>query len=120
LRLLSDSEQAVASADIRELITSSGQTAILLRKQAGETLYGTDEGEFCEVGTLTLEMNQTPAKDLAKQIDAEACVLPEADVRACDRVRYGGCDYRVQTVVPHSLFGSLTHKVLELVVLHES
>jgi len=26
----------------------------------------------------------------------------------------------VQTVVPHSLFGSLTHKVLELVVLHES
>ncbi len=29
-----------------------------------------------------------------------------------------GRDFRVQTVAPQSLFGVLTHKVLELVVLH--
>jgi len=118
LKLLSDVEKVDAAGDVRELITSSDQTATLLRKQTSESLYGSDEGEFAEVCTMMLEMNLTPPKDLAKQIDALACVLNELDVRVEDRVRYAGCDYRVQTVAPQSLFGVVTHKVLELVVLH--
>ena len=118
MRPLSDVEKADAAADVRELITSSSQTATLLRKQAGENLYGSDEGEFVEVCSFALELSETPPKDLAKQADALASVLPELDVRVEDRVRLEGRDFRVQTVAPQSLFGILTHKVLELVELH--
>ena len=118
MRLLSDAERTVAAADVRELITSSGQTATLLRKQTGENLYGSDEGEFVEVCSFALELSETPPKDLAKQADALASVLPELDVRVEDRVHIQGRDFRVQTVAPQSLFGILTHKVLELVELH--
>ena len=116
--ILTDPEKAAAASQVRELIASSGQTAILLRKQTGENLYGSDEGEFAEVCQFLAELSGNPPKDLAKQADAVASVLPELDVRVEDRVRFAGSDYRVQTVVPQSLFGVLTHKVLELVVLH--
>ncbi len=118
MSLLSDVERQSAAADVRELIESSGQTATLLRKQTGEVLYGSDEGEFVEVCAFALELSATPPKDLAKQVDGLASVLPELDVRVEDRVRFSGFDYRVQTVVPQSLFGVITHKVLELVMLH--
>lgn len=118
MRLLSDVEKATAAADVRELIASSEQTATLLRKQLGESLYGSDEGEFVEVCTFPLELSETPPMDIAKRADAAASVLPELDARVEDRVRFDGRDFRVQTVSPQSLFGVLTHKVLELVVLH--
>lgn len=116
--LLSSAEQAEAAAQVRELITSSGQTAVLLRKQEGENLYGTDEAQFAETCAFPLELKQTPPADLAKKIDATASVLPELDVRATDRVRSAGIEYRVQTVVEESLFGVVTHKTLELVRLN--
>lgn len=118
MKLLSDVEKAAAAADVRELITSSGQTATLLRKQVGESLYGSDDGGFAEVCSFPFELSETPPKDLAKQVDAVASVLPELNVRVEDRVRFDGRDFRVQTVSPQSLFGVLTHKVLELVILH--
>ena len=118
MKLLSDVERAAAAADVRELIASSGQTAALLRKRVGESLYGSDEGEFSEICSFPLELSETPPKDLAKQVDAVASVLPELDVRVEDRVRFDGRDFRVQTVSPQSLFGVVTHRVLELVVLH--
>jgi hypothetical protein len=116
--MITDSEKVAAASQVRELITSSGQTAVLLRKQAGESLYGSGEGEFVEVCQFLLEMSCTPPVDLAKQADALASVLPELDVRVEDRVRLAGCDYRVQTIAPQSLFGVLTHKVVELVRLY--
>ncbi len=119
MRLLSDVEKAAAAGDVRELIISSGQTAALLRKQTGENLYGSDEGEFTEVCTFVLEFIAAPPIDIAKRADAAASVLPELDVRVEDRVRFGGRDYRVQTVADQSLFGVVTHKVLELVKLHD-
>ncbi len=119
MRILSDVEKATAAGDVRELITSSGQTATLLRKQAGENLYGSDEGEFTEVCTFPLEMSETPPIDIAKRADAVASVLPGLDVRVEDCVRFDGRDYRVQTVAEQSLFGVVTHKVLELVKLHD-
>jgi len=100
------------------MIEASGQTAALLRKQSGENLYGSDEGEFQEVCTFALEFSDTPPVDLAKRADAAACVLPELDVRVEDRVHFQGRDFRVQTVSPQSLFGTVTHKVIELVILH--
>lgn len=118
MRLLSDAEKATAAAEVRELITSSGQTATLLRKQVGESLYGSDEGEFAEVCSFPLELSETPPVDIAKRADAAAGVLPELGVRVEDRVRFDGRDFRVQTVSPQSLFGVLTHKVLELVRLY--
>ena len=118
--LLSQYEQAQAVIQVQELITSSGQVAILLRKQDGENLYGTDEGAFAEVCTFQLELNQTPPVDITKSIDAKASVLPELDVRVTDRVRFGDIEYRIQTVAEESLFGIVTHKVIELVILHGS
>ncbi|MCL4500209.1 MAG: hypothetical protein M1335_08285 [Chloroflexi bacterium] len=103
---------------MKELISASGQVGTLLRKQAGEHLYGSDDEPFAEVCTFALELTTTPPKDLAKQVDALASVLPELDVRVEDRVRFEGRDYRVQTVVPQPLFGIVTHKVVELVILH--
>lgn len=94
--------------------------ATLLRKQVDETLYGSDDGEFLEVCTFEVEFSDNPPVDLAKKVDAAACVLPELDVRMEDRVRFLGCDYRAQTVTPQSLFGVITHKVLELVRLYAS
>jgi len=118
MTILTDSEKAAAASEVRDLITASGQTATLLRKQTGENLYGSDEGEFVEVCAFPLELSETPPKDLARQADALASVLPELYVRVEDRVHIQGRDFRVQTVAPQSLFGVLTHKVLDLVILH--
>ena len=120
MKLLSEAEKLTAASEVRDLIVSSGQTATLLRKQSGENLYGSDEGTFAEICTFPLELSETPPVDIAKRADGVASVLPELDVRVEDRVRSGGCDYRVQTIAPQSLFGVVTHKVLELVILHGS
>ena len=120
MSILTDNEKATAATEVRSLIVASGQTATLLRRQTGESLYGSDEGQFAVVCTFSIELTVTPPKDLVKQVDATASVLPELDARVEDRVRYEGCDYRVQTVIPQSLFGVTTHKLLELVLLHGS
>lgn len=99
---------------------ASEQTATLLRKQAGENLYGSDEGEFAQVCEFLLDLSETPPVDIAKRADALASVLPELDVRVEDRVRFDDRDFRVQTTSVQSLFGIVTHKVLELVRLHGS
>lgn len=118
MRLLSEAEKSTAASQVRDLVVSSGQEATLLRKQVCENLYGSDEGTFTELCTFPLELSETPPADIAQRADAVASVLPELVVRVEDRVRFQGCDYRVQTITPQSLFGVLTHKVLELVKLH--
>lgn len=118
--LISDSEMTMAASDVRELITSSDQTATLLRRQDDENLYGSDDGEFVEVCVFPLELTWSPSKYITNNADGLACVLPELDVRAEDRVRIDGCDFRVQTVVSQPLFGVITHTVIELVKLHGS
>lgn len=117
--ILTDTEKAAAAGEVRSLIIASGQSATLLRKQTGENLYGTDEGAFADVGTFALEFSETPPADIAQKADAVASVLPELDVRVEDRVRFEGREFRVQAVAPQSLFGVVTHKVLELVMLHD-
>ena len=118
--LISDAEKITASADVRELIESSGQRATLFRTTSGERLYGSDDSEFSEVCEFSLEITWSPSKYITNNADGLACVLPELDVRVEDRVHIDGCDYRVQTVVPQPLFGVITHTVIELVKLHGS
>ncbi|MHB1001466.1 MAG: hypothetical protein ACYC27_19680 [Armatimonadota bacterium] len=120
ISLLSDADMCEAALIIRMLITSSGQSAVLLRKDDTASLYGTDEGVFTEVCSFQLEMKDTPPLYIVKQNDAEASVLPELDVRVTDRIRFNSTDYRVQSVVEESLFGVMTHKTIKLVKLHGS
>ncbi|MHB9037895.1 MAG: hypothetical protein ACYC64_14655 [Armatimonadota bacterium] len=117
---MSDSEKAAAAGDVRELIESCGQEAVLLRKQSGEQLYGSDDESFVDVCAFKLEFVRTPPEDIANKIDATASVLPELDVRSEDRVSVGSDSFRVQTVVDELLFGVVTHKTLKLVRLHGS
>jgi len=100
------------------MICSSGQMAAVLRRDVGENLFGHDAEPFNEVGTLPLELNRTPPEDLPGDIDAVASVLPEADVRAEDRLAAESEAYRVQAVVEERLFGVVTHKSLRLVKIH--
>jgi hypothetical protein len=118
--LLSSYEQAEAAVVVRQLIVSSGQTATLLRRQDEESLYGVDEGTFVEVCVFPVWLNATPPVDLSRKVDATASVLPDLDVRVTDRVRVSLTEYRVQAVVEESLFGVVTHKTLELVLLDGS
>lgn len=116
--MLSEWEKNQAASVVQRLIRASGQTGRLLRAQAGERLFGSDEATFVEICTLPLELVPTPPADLVGKIDATASVLPGADVRAEDRLEIAGITYRVQTVKPESLFGIVTHQHLELVRLH--
>lgn len=116
--MLTNYEKTQAASVVQRLIRASDQTGRLLRAQAGERLFGTDEAPFAEICILPLELMSTPPADLAGKIDATASVLPDADIRAEDRLEAGGQMYRVQTVTPESLFGVVTHQRLELVLLH--
>lgn len=118
--LITPSEQSDAMGEIRNLILASGQQGMLLRKQLAEYLYGSDDESYAEVTAFPLELTETPPIDLGRKVDATASVLPELEIRAEDRIRYQDTDYRVQTVSEQSLFGVITHKVLELVKLYES
>jgi hypothetical protein len=116
--MLTEREKIQAAAEVRSLILASGQTGILLRAEAGERLFGSDEVPFVEVCSFPLELVRTPPEDLSRSIDATASVLPELDARAEDRVEMSAASYRIQTVEEQRLFGVLTHKTLKLVLLH--
>ena len=116
--LLSGPERASAVSDVRAMICASGQEAAVLRREAGENLYGHDEEPYAEVGTIPLELNRTPPEDLPGGIDAVASVLPEANVRAEDWLAIDAEVFRVQTVEEENLFGVMTHKALKLVRIH--
>ncbi len=120
MSLLSNEERAAAARDVRELILGSGQEVVLLRSTPGEKLYGSDDEAFTEVGRFPGEIVLAPAKDLKQDIDGVASVLPELDIRPEDRLRFGGIDYRVQTVKDESLFGIVTHRIAEMVRIHGS
>jgi hypothetical protein len=118
MALLSPAEKVALLAPVREMIESSGQQAILLRRVDGENLYGSDDAAYLPVqprAPFPIEFILTPPEDLSDHIDATACVLPEVDVRAQDRLQVGDAQYRVQTMVEQNLFGVVTHKVLKLV-----
>jgi hypothetical protein len=119
MSLLTDGAKAQSAADVREMILASGQQATLSRCDPGEKLFGHEDETFVQIGTIPVELNRTPPVELPGDIDAVASVLPEADVRAQDRLELDGEAYRVQTVVEERLFGGITHKALRLVKVHD-
>jgi hypothetical protein len=116
--MLTDYEKTQAASVVQRLILASGQEGRLLRVLAGERLFGSDEAPFMEICTLPLELVPTPPTDLTGKIDATASVLPDADVRAEDRLEISNVMFRIQTVTQENLFGIVTHQRLELVRLH--
>ena len=89
-----------------------------MRAVPGERLYGSDDLSYEAIRTFLLEFIETPPEDLAQKIDASACVLPELDIRAEDRISVGDDKFRVQAVQPERCFGVVTHQVIKLVRLH--
>jgi len=120
MTLLSSAEKKEAAWEVRRLILASGQEAMLLRKVTHEDLYGSDDATYEEVGAFPFEFVKTPPEELSQNIDATACVLPELQIGAEDRLRINGEKYRVQTVEEQRLFGVTTHKDLKLVRIHGS
>jgi len=118
MTLATEAERAQAVADIRAIILAAGQQAVLSRAVPGERLYGADEAEYAPVGTIPVECVPTPPEELSQKIDGTANVLPEAEVRAQDRLVIDGMTYRVQAIREERWFGVVTHQVVSLVRLH--
>jgi len=106
-----------AAKEVRWLIEQSGVTGQVTRPQAAGqgSFYGEAETSEPEVGTVPLEMQDLPPKDLTEiGADAVACVLPDAGVQEQDFLAIGETRYRVTAVKPHNFFGTVTHLDLHL------
>lgn len=115
---MSEKERASATADVEQLILSSGQTAMVQRIVPGERLYGSDDETYSDIVEIPLELNETPPEELSDKIDAVASVLSDADVLGEDRLVTDSGTYRIQSVEDVHFFGAVTHKILQLVKLH--
>ena len=98
--------------EVRWIILQSKVTATLLRPEvAGEdSFYGANEENEMEIGTIPIEMQDLPPKDLSEiGADAVASVLHDSDVNEQDFLVIGSTRYRVTEVKPHNFFGVVTH-----------
>ncbi len=116
--LLTERERAQAVSDVARLILASGQTAMVQRMVPGERLYGSDDATYSDIAEIPLELDETPPEELSGKIDAMADVLPDADVFGEDRLVADSGTYKIQSVEPANFFGTVTHKILQLVKLH--
>ncbi len=108
---------AQAVREVRWLITQSGVTASVLRPVvAGEgTFFGPHESGLTEVGTVPVEVQSLPPKDLTELgADAVASVLPDSGIRESDFLVIGEARFRVTAVKEHNFFGAITHLDLTL------
>lgn len=108
-----------AAGDVAWLIRQAGTTARVTRPTpAGAgSFFGPHEAGETAVGEIPIEVNDLAPKDLAELgCDAVASVLPDAGVVENDFVAVAGVHYRVSEVKPQSLFGTVTHVDLHLVM----
>ena len=106
-----------ASVEVRWLIERSGVSGRLTRprRQNQGSFYGSAETSEEQVGSIPVEMQDLPPKDLTEiGADAVACTLPDSGVREQDFLSVGGTRYRVTAVKPHNFFGTVTHLDLHL------
>lgn len=106
-----------AREDVRWLIMHSGITGAVTRPATtGEdSFYGTHEPQESPVGTIPVELQYLPPKDLTELgADAVASVLPDSGVLEQDFIEIAGTRYRVTEVKPHNFFGTVTHLNLHL------
>ncbi len=105
--------------EVADMIVGFGVLANLYRISDAENLFGGDDSEYQLMGgPIPVELNTLSPEDLNQKIDASASVLPGADVTTQDRLQIGDTLYRVQTIDPQNWFGTITHKVLKLVIHH--
>jgi hypothetical protein len=114
--ILSEKEKAEAAGDVARMILAANCIATLQRKVqsygGSGQLYGSDDQSYQNI-------DEDPPIELNGKIDATGSVLPDADVIADDRLKLRSRVYRVQAVHEQYLFGVMTHKSLQLVLLHE-
>ncbi len=108
-----------AAKEVRWLIEQSRVTGQVKRPQAAGqgSFFGQSEASETDVGTVPLEMQDLPPKDLTvigADADAVACVLPDAGVQEQDFLAIGETRYRVTAVKPRNFFGTVTHLDLHL------
>jgi len=118
--LLTRQEREQSAADVRQLITESEVRAAVFRVISGENLYGTDDKEYNSIGSIPVEISETPPGKLSENIDATVSVLPDADVNTEDRLQIENITYRIQTIENKRFFGIITHKYIKLVKIHGS
>ena len=108
---------AQAVREVKWLIENSGQSGTLTRPVAtgGGTFFGPNETSATTIGTVAVEMQNLPPKDLAELgADAVASVLPGSGVLESDFLAISGIRYRVTALKPHNFFGQVTHVDLHL------
>ena len=106
-----------AQKEVKWLIEQSGVTGKVTRPNVGGegSFFGPNETAEEEVGTVPIEMQDLPQKDLSELgADAVAHVLPDSGVQEQDFLAIGETRYRVTEVKPHNFFGTLTHLELHL------
>ena len=114
---MKSSYPAQAVREVRWIILQSGVTGVLSRPtQAGQdSFFGSHETGTTTVGTIPIEMQDLPPKDLTEiGADAVACALPECGVKEQDFLTIGDSRYRVTAIKPHNFFGAVTHLDLHL------
>ena len=117
--LLTNREKASASMDVQSLVAAHGETATRLAPPATSGPYGDDEGPFTPAGQFPVERVQTPQIVLDRNdVDAVFSIPLDAVLEEGDRMEVAGVLYRVLSVVPKNLFGSVTHQVVEAALVH--
>lgn len=119
---ISPQEQRQVCNDVKGLILSSGQTALVSRRvDSTQRLYATgDDYTPVEGEPIPIHVVTTPREDLTQKLDATANVLPDAGIATGDLVTVypGGAQYVVQSAGDKRWFGVVTHYALSLVTYH--
>ena len=119
--MLDERERELVEGDVRSLVESHGVDAVVKRPRTEVGFSGAEITEFDEVGTMRIEVVPSkPDKPYFDGCDARAHAPSDADIQPDDRLEIGDDTYRVLSVRDQSLFGTLTHKTLELEIQNDA
>ena len=119
MSLLTQKEGQDAVGTIGEMVAAHGETATRLVPPMTPSPYGDDEGPFTPAGQFPVERVQTPQIVLDRNdVDAVFSIPPDTVLEEGDRMEVAGVLYRVLSVAPKNLFGSVTHQVVEAALVH--
>lgn len=112
MSILNAAEKAEAIREVAEGIESFGETGVLKRPSGTAPAHGFRDGDFTQVvASFALHWQATPTERLQNEVPmAWFTCLPDLDIRKRDMVVFGGASYIVENVIPHNLFGAMTHK----------
>ncbi len=122
MSLLEAKDKDFITDNVRELITSSGQTGSrYVPDSTAENLYGRNDTPYVAGGAFSLELQTLPAETLTKMAaDAVINILPDQELNPEDRLEIRGVMYKVLNVEEQNCFGTISHKTVKLVKHHGS